>query len=126
MSKKNFQTVYGVSIYPIDYLMNEDLTDNDLDNLLNRDKLGLKLSLIIGMFRFIGNTKSNYYIIKLTNSNKWYDKFSWSEKQCKEYEHNIVNVYKNVYQYPYKTALVLAQWFITVYGLKVENNTIDL
>ena len=48
MSKSKFQTVYGVKIYPIDYLCNNELTESDLNNLLDDNKKGLIYSLIIG------------------------------------------------------------------------------
>ena len=34
---ENFQTVHGVKIYSIDYLANEELTDSDINNLLNKN-----------------------------------------------------------------------------------------
>ena len=62
MSKENFQTVYGVRIYPIDYLINEELTESDLNYLF--DTKSLLYCIIIGMYRFIDNRKHNCDIIK--------------------------------------------------------------
>ena len=125
MSKTKFTTVQGITIYPIEYLANNELTDNDLSNLL--DKNGLKYSLIIGMFKFIKSPKRNYQIIKSITSNKnWYKKTTWSPKQQYEYEQLVIKVYKNIYQYKELAAISLAQWFMSIYGLTTEDNTIDL
>lgn len=125
MNKTKFSTVQGITIYPIEYLANNELTDNDLSNLL--DKNGLKYSLIIGMFKFIKSPKRNYQIIKSITSNKnWYKKTTWSTKQQYEYEQLVIKVYKNIYQYKELAAISLAQWFMSIYGLTTEDNTIDL
>ena len=125
MNKTKFSTVQGITIYPIEYLANNELTDNDLSNLL--DKGGLKYSLIIGMFKFIKSPKRNYQIIKSITSNKnWYKKTTWSQKQQYEYEQLVIKVYKNIYQYKELAAISLAQWFMSIYGLTIEGNTIDL
>ena len=57
MSKSKFQTVYGVRIYPIDYLMSAELTESDLNHLF--DTNSLLYSVIIGMYRYIGSKKQN-------------------------------------------------------------------
>ena len=127
MSKIIYQTVYGIKIYPIDYLINSELTDNDLSNLLDNNKEGLKYSLIIGMFKFINSSKRNYQIIKMIrNDDRWYKKVKWPQEKYDEYEKLVIEVYKNIYQYKELTAISLAQWFMTIYGLNVEGNTIDL
>lgn len=125
MNKTKFSMVQGITIYPIEYLANNELTDNDLSNLL--DKNGLKYSLIIGMFKFIKSPKRNYQIIKSITSNKnWYKKTTWSPKQQYEYEQLVIKVYKNIYQYKELAAISLAQWFMSIYGLDIEGNKIDL
>ena len=127
MSKTKFTTVQGVTIYPIDYLANEELSDNDLSNLLDNDKRGLRYSLIIGMFKFIKSPKRNYQIIKSITSNKnWFKRTTWTPKQQNEYEQLVIKVYKNIYQYKELTAISLAQWFMSIYGLNIEGNNIDL
>lgn len=127
MSKTKFTTVQGVTIYPIDYLANEELSDNDLSNLLDNDKRGLRYSLVIGMFKFIKSPKRNYQIIKSITSNKnWFKKTTWTTVQQNEYEQLVIKVYKNIYQYKELTAVSLAQWFMSIYGLNIEGNNIDL
>ena len=127
MSKTKFTTVQGVTIYPIDYLANEELSDNDLSNLLDNDKRGLRYSLVIGMFKFIKSPKRNYQIIKSITSNKnWFKNTTWTIEQQNEYEQLVIKVYKNIYQYKELTAVSLAQWFMSIYGLNIEGNNIDL
>lgn len=127
MSKTKFTVVQGVTIYPIDYLVNEELSDNDLNNLLDNERRGLKYSLIIGMFKFIKSPKRNYQIIKSITSNKnWFRKTTWTKEQQHEYEKLVIKVYKNIYQYKELTAISLAQWFMTVFGLSIEGNTLEI
>ena len=127
MSKTKFTTVQGVTIYPIDYLANEELSDNDLSNLLDNEKRGLRYSLVIGMFKFIKSPKRNYQIIKSITSNKnWFKNTTWTTEQQNEYEQLVIKVYKNIYQYKELTAVSLAQWFMSIYGLSIEGNNIDL
>lgn len=127
MSKSKYTTVQGITIYPIEYLINEELSDNDLNNLLDNKKRALRYSLIIGMFKFIKSPKRNYQIIKSMTSNKnWFKNTTWTTEQQNEYEQLVIKVYKNVYQYKDQTAISLAQWFMSIYGLDIEGNNIDL
>ena len=59
-------------IYPINYLKNSELTDEDLRNLL--DKSSLILSLILYEFRMIGDTREDWVILKevKTKENNFY------------------------------------------------------
>ena len=127
MSKTVYNTVYGTRIYPIEYLCNNELTESDLNNLLDDNKKGLLLSLIIGMFKTIKSTKRNFQIVKLIRSDKnWMYKTKWSKEQRDKYENLVINAYKNIYQYKDLQAISLGQWFMTIYGLSVEGNDINL
>jgi len=127
MAKAKFQTVQGVIVYPIDYLTKEELSDTDLSNLLDNNKKGLMYSLIIDMFRHINNKKTNLQIINMIkNDSDWYNKIIWKKDERDAYENLVINVYKNVYQFDETIAKSLGEWFMTLYGFKVENNSIDL
>lgn len=120
MSKTKFSTVYGVRIYPTEYLVNENLTDSDLNYLF--DTKSLLYSIIIGMFRFIGSKKRNCNIIKdIKKNNNWLKHNTWTTKQLNEYESIIFKILKNLYAYSDNTALQKAQWYIIMYGLNVKN-----
>ena len=85
MSKTIYQTVYGVRVYPIDYLINNELTETDLSHLF--DTPSLKYSIIIGMFRYLGKKKRNSDIVKMiTKNNNWINNNEWTEDQFKSYE----------------------------------------
>lgn len=118
MSKSKFQTVYGVRIYPIEYLMNEELTDSDLNYLF--DTKSLLYSIIIGMYRSIGSLKRNSTIIKEAKSNNWQTKTTWTKSQLLEYENNIAQVIKNLYSYDNVVAKQKAEWYMIMYGLDVK------
>lgn len=127
MAKAKFQTVQGVIVYPINYLVKEELSDTDLSNLLDNNKRGLMYSLIIDMFRHINNKKTNLQIINMIkNDSDWYNKIIWKKEERDAYENLVINVYKNVYQFNETISKSLGEWFMTLYGFKVENNSIDL
>ena len=120
MSKSKFQTVYGIRIYPIEYLMNEELTESDLNWLFTKNSKSLLYSIIIGMFRKIGSIKRNYQIIKLiTKDNKWIENYKWSQKQFEEFENDLSKVIKNLYQYTPEESKICAQNIMIKYGLNV-------
>lgn len=126
MSKTNYQTVYGTRIYPVEYIGNHELSESELNSLLDNNGRGLLYSLIIGMFKFIKSPKRNNQIIKMVQDDKkWMYKNHWSKEQCNKYENLIVKAYKNLYQYKGEQAISLAQWFIIRYGLSVEGTVID-
>jgi len=126
MSKTNYQTVYGVKIYPVEFIGNHELTESELNNLLDNNGRGLFYSLVIGMFKAIKSSKRNYQIIKMIKEDKrWMYKYRWSKEQLDNYEKLIIAAYKNLYQYKDAQAISLAQWFIIRYGFPVEGIVID-
>ena len=126
MGKTNYQTVYGVKIYPVEFIGNHELTESELNNLLDNNGRGLFYSLVIGMFKTIKSSKRNYQIIKMIKEDKrWMYKYSWSKEQLDNYEKLIIAAYKNLYQYKDTQAISLTQWFIINYGFPVEGIVID-
>ena len=126
MSKTNYQTVYGVKIYPVEFISNHELSESELNNLLDNNGKGLFYSLIIGMFKTIKSSKRNYQIIKMIKEDKrWMYKYNWSKEQLDNYEKLIIAAYKNLYQYKDAQAISLTQWFIINYGFPVEGIVID-
>lgn len=126
MSKTNYQTVYGVKVYPVEFIGNHELTESELNNLLDNNGKGLFYSLIIGMFKTIKSSKRNYQIIKMIKEDKrWMYKYNWSKEQLDNYEKLIIAAYKNLYQYKDDQAVSLTQWFIINYGFPVEGIVID-
>lgn len=126
MSKTVYQTVYGTKIYPIEYIGNHELTESELNNLLDNNSKGLFYSLVIGMFKISKSSKRNYQIIKMIKEDKrWMYKNHWTQEQCNEYEKLLIQAYKNLYQYKDLQAISLAQWFIINYGLTTGELYID-
>ena len=116
------QIVYGVKVFDIDYLLHAEYSENDLDNLLSTNSKSLLYSIIIGMFRYIGNNKRNTDIVKFVKNDKdWMSKYSWSRMQCSEYEDIICKVIKRLYCYDDVKSLSIAQWYITLYGFNVKD-----
>jgi len=122
---RKISTVSGVKIYPIEYLMNNELTESDLSNIF--DTPSLLYSIIIGMFRYAGDNKKNYQIIKTIKEDKrWMYNNYWTEKQAKEYEDILTKVFMNVYCESEIRSRSKAQWEIIWHGLNVKGNKIDL
>lgn len=126
MSKTIYQTVSNIKVYPIKYLCESELTESDINNLLDNNKIGLLYSIIIGMFRHIKSSKRNSQIIKIIKEKDWPYKYTWTQEQQKEYEELLIKAIKNIYQYKELQAVSLAQWYMTIYGLNVIGNKINL
>lgn len=106
-------------IFKIDYLINADFDNDELKDLF--DTPSLKYSLIIGMFREIGDTRTNSEIIKeLKKDPEWFNKYSWSLKKFNEFEEKVKTIMHNVYQYYDERSKVFAQNWMTMYSLKVK------
>jgi len=118
MNVKN-SVVSGVKIYPINYLINEELTESDLNNLF--DTKSFMYSIVINMFRENNIKISNSNIIKMiTNDENWMNKFSWNKDKFYEFETKLANAYKNIYNYNDKISKQYAQWWMTIYGFSTN------
>ena len=124
---KGYQKINSIPIYNIEYLLNNELDDNDIDNLLANDKLSIIYSFIVGMFKFIRINKNNNDIIALCkNDANWMYKYQWTSAQCKQYEEIWTNIIKKIYSYSFKKSTEIAQWYISIYGFQIKSNTIYL
>lgn len=119
MAENKFSTVYGVRLYPMDYLINEELTESDINNIF--DTNSFLYSVIIGMFREINSPLKNFKIIKMCKTDpNWYTKFTWSKKQFENYEQKIYKAIKNIYQYGDEVSKSKAQWYMIQYAFTVK------
>jgi len=123
---KKFQTVSGIKIYPMEYLVNGELTESDLSNIF--DTPSLLYSIIIGMFRLAGyNSKRNSQIIKMVKEDKrWMYNNYWTRKQANEFENILTKAFMNIYCETEVRARSKAQWEIIWHGLNIKGNKIDL
>lgn len=118
-SKFKSKQINGKIIYSFDYLINNELTDDDLNNLFDKDSL--LYSIVFNMF-YHANIKINdndiYNSIRAKN---FYDKYYWKHKyQRDEFENNLTKVIKNIYSYTDYISKNIAQWYMTIYGLKYK------
>ena len=117
---ENYSVVDNVRIYTLDYLMNGDLQEGDLEALLN-DR-GLKYSLIVNMFKFSEHKLSTQEIInKIKMDNSWLKKYHWTKRQLQSYEEILEKIYYNIYRYSGNELKSNVQWFIIQYGLSVKS-----
>ena len=119
MSKQNFQVIQGKKIYSIDYLMKEELSEFDLNNLI--DDNNLLYSIIIGMYKHIHSKRNLIDIIKNVQiNNEWLSKNKWTEKERNDYENKLIKVLKNIYCMSDNIATQRAQWYMTIYGFEIK------
>lgn len=113
-----------MKIYTLDYLINNELTDEDLHYLF--DCKSLKYSLIISMIRFAGytNFSDNDIIEMITKDNKWIYNLKWTRKQFKIFENKLILAFKNIFIYNNDDAKVYAENWMIQYALsiKIYNN----
>ena len=104
-------------IFDIDYLLNQELTEDDLYYIF--DTKSLSYSMIVNMFRFTNQeiTDEKKIINLCKNDKDWMYKYFWTDKQLKEYENIVKEVYKKIKYYNDREAEEYAQWWITLYGL---------
>ena len=111
----------NIKIFPIKYLLENEISENDIDSLLDNKCKNLLYSIIIGMFRFIKSKKSNEEIISLIHNNEtWMDDYQWSKDQYHQYENILTKIIKKIYSYGDIKALSIAQWYITLFGFKLK------
>ena len=106
-------------IYSIDYLKREELTDEDLRNLL--DKSSLILSLILYEFRMIGDKREDWAILKEVKTEEgWSDNYFFSKKQRRKFIDDVSKVYKNLYVYDNTVCKSNAEHFAMMFGFRVR------
>ena len=106
-------------IYPINYLKNSELTDEDLRNLL--DKSSLILSLVLYEFRMIGDTREDWVILKeVKTEENWTDNYFFNEKQRDKFIDDVSKVYRNLYMYDNAVCKRTAEHFALIFGFRIK------
>ena len=109
-------------IYPLEYLMNEELTENDIYNCMEDNSL--LYSLVIEQFRRIGDTRQNWQIIKECKEEpKWVYNYNFPNIKSREnFTNDIIKAFKNIFVYGEERATSEAQWFMFGYGFSVNGD----
>jgi hypothetical protein len=106
-------------IFELDYLINAELTEDDLYFLF--DTKSLLYSLVIGMHRIIGNNKSNEDIIdRCKKDDFWFSRNKWNDIQKNKFTDDLEKMYHNLYQYGPVKSRQLAEWWVDQYGFSVK------
>ena len=108
-------------IFEMDYLMNNDLTEDDLYYLFETHSLSY--SLVVNMFRFSNqDITDEKKIINLVRTDRdWMYKYFWNKKQREDFENDVKKIYKNIYQCGDNEADSRASWWLFMYGLTNED-----
>ena len=112
-------------IFEMDYLINNDLSEDDLYYLFETPSLNY--SLLINEFKYSNQELTDEKkIIKLAQSDEeWMYKTFWTEKQRNTFEEDTKKAFMNIYQCGPIEAESRVQWWILYYGLtnsKYRNN----
>ena len=108
-------------IYEVDYLINNDLSEDDLYYLFETHSLSY--SLVINMFRRTKQALTDEKkIINLVRTDRdWMYKYFWSKKERESFEEDVRKIYKNIYQCGDTEAESRASWWLFMYGLTNED-----
>lgn len=119
MSKNKY---INCKIYPLEYLINEELTETDLYNCIEGDSF--LYSAVIEQFRRIGDKRPNWQIIKECKEEPRYvynHKFP-TVKSREDFTNDITKAFKNIFVYGDVKAESEAQWFMFGYGFSVNGD----
>lgn len=115
MSKENFK------IYSLDYLSNQELSEEDLYFLF--ETKSLFYSIIISMFKFNGDLRLDKDILEYCKKEKkWVYKNVWTKQKRRKFLNDLIKVYKNVYQYSDIKAKDTALGFLLLYGFNIKGS----
>lgn len=111
-------------LYDLDYLCDEEITENDLYWIFDTDSL--LYSLIIGMFRYVGYDMSNKDILTLCRDNdRWMYEYFWTQSQRNEFRKKLIKLIKNIYSYKDGSAESKADWWLFEWGLTIKTSKVD-
>jgi hypothetical protein len=116
----NVEKYKNVKIYPIEYLINEELSEDDLYNIL--DTKSLEYSLHCFMMRLINPDFTIKQCIDIASTNGWFDTYRWTHAQCTYAESQIEKAFMNIYQIGPLQARQRAQMYIVTYGPSIIHN----
>lgn len=109
-------------IYPLSYLANEELSENDIYYLFETPSL--LYSILVEQFRTIGDDRKDSDIIKeCKDNNDWiYDYQFKNYNKYKRFTNILKEAYKNIYQYSDKKSEDETILFMIKYGFSVKGS----
>ena len=112
-----------IKIYSADYLMNNELTDDDLKTLVGDHQL--LYSLIVEMFKISKSELSQDEIINIVRTdNEWIFKYFWTKKQRNDFEEKLKKIFRNIYYYSDPELTGHVQMWMIHYGLSIKGNNL--
>lgn len=103
-------------IFDLDYLQNNEFTEEDLVYLFETPSLNY--SLVVGMFRLYdkGNLTDDKIINIVTTDEKWMYKHFWNKTQRDEFIKILKKCYYNLYRYNEETCTAMSDMWIIQFG----------
>lgn len=103
-------------IFDLDYLQNNEFTEEDLIYLFETPSLNY--SLIIGMFRLYDkcNFSDEKIINIITTDTKWMYKHFWNKDQRNEFISILKKCYYNIYRYNDEMCAAMTDMWIVQFG----------
>lgn len=115
--KNKYKNYKSTPVYDLEYLQNSELTDADLNNLVNGKSLNW--SLVVGEFKFNGDKRNHKQIlISCENDDLWFDNNTWSLESQNNFRNILAKVYKNIYYYSEKRCLDMADMWLLNFGFR--------
>lgn len=103
-------------LFDIDYLINTELSEEDLYYIFETNSL--ICSLIVGMFKEAKYNLDHNTIINICKEDsEWFNKYFWTREQRISFEKKLIDIYKNIYQCSTIIAKSKMDFFIIKYGL---------
>ena len=112
----------NIKIYTIEYLLNKDISDQDLEYLFSNND-SIILSIIFYQFTQFTNIQSLDKFWDEIHKDNWYDKYYYEDKEkFNKFKSIIYNIYKNLYCWNNKRCIDTTNMFLLNYGFKEKTN----
>lgn len=115
--KNKYKNYKSTPIYDLEYLQNSELTDNDLNNLVNGK--ALNWSLIVAEFKLNGDKRNHKQILSSCEKDDfWFDSNTWSLESQNNFRNILAKVYKNIYYYSEQRCFDMADMWLLNFGFR--------
>ena len=115
--KNKYKNYKSTPIYDLEYLQNSELTDTDLNNLVNGKSLNW--SLIVAEFKLNGDKRNHKQILASCEKDDfWFDSNTWSLESQNNFRNILAKVYKNIYYYSEQRCFDMADMWLLNFGFR--------
>ena len=123
MKREDRKKFENVSLFTFDEMLNGKLDRWESCTLNGRNSPALVYSLVIDMFRYIGDTRPEDQILtECCTTENWYQKYTWTTIQHNKWrEEHLIPVIMKRMRIPKYRAERESSWFMLQWSFKVED-----